>query len=99
MLLSPIASLRLALGQTPMQALSPRGMARDIGKGWFDYLLCCGVIWGISIAFGAAQSAFWPLIVVSFPVQVYLQLVWASMLGQYAQAYLLESNPPTAAES
>lgn len=89
MAFSPIASLRLALGDSPGTAISPRGMFRDIKRGWFDYLLCSVVVWAISVGFGMAQSAFWPLIVVSYPVQVYLQLVWANLLGQYARAYLL----------
>jgi hypothetical protein len=33
------------------------------------------------------------LTMVSFPVQVYLQLVWANLLGQYARAHLLDSQP------
>lgn len=88
MIFSPIATLRLALGKTPLQALSLRGMLSDIGKGWVDYVLCGVIVWAISMAFSAAQAAFFPLIIVSFPVQVYLQLVWASLLGQYARAYL-----------
>lgn len=92
MLFSPIASLRLAMGDSPKTSVNPAGMISDIRRGWFDYLICSVVVWVISILFGMAQSAFWPLIVVSYPVQVYLQLVWANLLGQYARAYLLESD-------
>ena len=93
MFFSPIASLRLAQGHSPLAALSLRGMLKDIARGWFDYLLCCCLVWGISVLFSIAQTAFWPLIVVSFPVQVYLQIVWASLLGQYARAYATSSSP------
>ena len=87
MLFSPIASLRVARGFGPLSAVSPRAMLSDIRRGWLDYLLCCVLTWGVSLVFSAAQTAFWPLIVISFPVQVYLQLVWANLLGQYARAY------------
>lgn len=90
MIFSPIASLRVALGHSALGAVSLPGMLGDIRKGWFDYLLCCLVVWGIGMLFSMAQTAFWPLVVVNFPVQVYLQLVWASLLGQYARAYLVE---------
>jgi hypothetical protein len=98
MLFSPIASLRVATGHTAFKALSLPGMIKDIARGWFDYLLCCGLVWGISVLFGMAQAAFWPLIVVGFPVQVYLQLVWANLLGQYAVAYPSSDWPRLNAE-
>ena len=88
MLISPMATLRLARGHSTIEALSLRGILGDIRKGWLDYLLCCVVTWGISIIFSAAQTAFWPLVIVAFPVQVYLQLVWSYLLGSYARAYL-----------
>jgi hypothetical protein len=88
MMFSPIASLRVALGHSALSAVSPLGMMRDIRRGLGDYLLCCAVVWGIGILFSMAQTGFWPLIVVNFPVQVTLQLVWAHLLGQYARAYL-----------
>lgn len=87
---SPMATLRLALGSTPFQAVSLKGILEDIGRGFGDYLLCCVLVWGVSVLFQMAQAAFWPLVLVTFPAQVYLQLVWANLLGQYAQAYLPE---------
>lgn len=84
----PIASLRLALGKGPLAALSLRGMLADIRKGWGSYLICCVVLSLAGLLFSLAQTAFPPLILVNYPVQVYLQLVWASLLGQYARAYL-----------
>ncbi len=90
LLISPMATLRLALGAGPTQAVRLREVLKDIGRGWGDYLLCCILVWGVSILFQMAQAAFLPLILVAFPAQVYLQLVWAHLLGQYAQAYLPE---------
>jgi hypothetical protein len=90
MLVSPMATLRLALGAGPLQAVHPGSWWADVRRGWFDYLLCCCLVWGASVLFQALQAAFWPLIVISFPAQVYLQLVWANLLGQYARAYLPE---------
>lgn len=92
MLFSPIASLRLARGLSPSTSVAPRGMLGDIRRGWLDYLLCCVLTWGVSMIFSAAQTAFWPLVVISFPVQVYLQLVWANLLGQYARVYFPEQG-------
>ena len=89
LLISPMASLRLARGASPLEALYLEKLFSDIRLGWPDYLLCCLVCWGISLAFQAAQAAFLPLIIVSFPAQVYLQLVWSNLLGQYARAYRL----------
>lgn len=90
MAFTPMASLRLARGSSVRQALSFRGLRQDIRAGFGDYLLCCVLLWGISVLFSLAQAAFWPLMVISFPVQVYLQLVWAHLLGQYARIYLGE---------
>lgn len=90
LLVSPMATLRLALGATPLQAVSLKGILKDIQKGFGDYLLCCLVVWGVSVLFQMAQAAFWPLVLVTFPAQVYLQLVWANLLGQYALVYLPE---------
>ncbi|MBS2040553.1 DUF4013 domain-containing protein [bacterium] len=90
LLVSPMATLRLALGASPLHAVSLKGILQDIGKGFGDYLLCCVLVWGVSVLFQMAQAAFWPLILVTFPSQVYLQLVWANLLGQYAVAYLPE---------
>ena len=90
LLVAPMATLRLALGSGPWQSVQMTGVLQDIGRGWGDYLLCCILVWGASIAFQLAQGAFFPLILVSFPAQVYLQLVWAHLLGQYARAYLSE---------
>lgn len=90
LLVSPMATLRLALGATPLQAVSLKGIVQDIGRGFGDYLLCCVLVWGVSVLFQMAQAAFWPLVLVTFPAQVYLQLVWAHLLGQYALAYLPE---------
>ncbi len=90
LLISPMATLRLALGETPFQAVNLNGILRDIGKGFGDYLLCCVLVWGVSVLFQMAQAAFWPLVLVTFPAQVYLQLVWANLLGQYALAYMPE---------
>lgn len=99
MFFSPIASLRLAQGHGPLAALSLSGMLKDIRRGWFDYLLCCCLVTALSVLFSLAQTAFWPLVVVSFPVQVYLQIVWASLLGQYARAYPIASPPEPASPS
>ena len=93
LLVSPMATLRLALGETPWRALQPGPLLADIRRGWFDYGLCCVVVWGASLMFQMLQAAFFPLIVVSFPAQVYLQLVWANLLGQFARAYLAERIP------
>ena len=90
LLISPMATLRLALGASPLEAVSLKGILRDISKGIGDYLLCCLLVWGVSVLFQMAQAAFWPLILITFPSQVYLQLVWANLLGQYAVAYLPE---------
>lgn len=90
LLVSPMATLRLALGATPFQAVRLTGILSDIQRGFGDYLLCCVLVWGVSVLFQMAQAAFWPLVLVTFPAQVYLQLVWANLLGQYAQAYLPE---------
>jgi hypothetical protein len=88
LLFSPMATLRLALGKGPLEALSPKGLLADIRKGWGDYLMCCVLVGALSMGFTAAQTAFPLLIVVSFPMQVYLQLVWSYLLGGYAKAYL-----------
>lgn len=90
MLVSPMATLRLALGAGPLQSVRPSAWWADVRRGWFDYLLCCVLVWGGSVLFQLLQAAFWPLIVIAFPAQVYLQLVWANLLGQYARAYLPE---------
>lgn len=95
LLLSPMATLRLALGASPLESLSVRGIFRDIGRGWLDYVLCCALVWGISIGFQVLQGAFPPLILIGFPAQVYLQLVWAHLLGQFARAYLQDRCPLT----
>lgn len=88
LLISPMATLRLALGESPWQSLQIRPLLADIAPGWLDYLLCCLLVWGLSLAFQLAQAAFWPLILISFPAQVYLQLVWSNLLGQYGRNYL-----------
>lgn len=94
MLFAPMASLRLALGHSPLASLSPAGLWCDIRRGAIDYFLCCLLVGCLSLLFSLAQSAFWPLILVGFPVQVYLQLVWASLLGQYARAYRMDRPEP-----
>ncbi len=91
LLISPMATLRLARGASPLRALNLDELFGEIRQGWTDYLICCLVCWGLSLAFQAAQAAFLPLIIVSFPAQVYLQLVWAHLLGQYARAHSLGS--------
>lgn len=91
LLVSPMATLRLARGAGPWRALNFDELFAEIRLGWSDYFLCCLVCWGLSLAFQAAQAAFLPLIIVSFPAQVYLQLVWAHLLGQYARAHGLGS--------
>lgn len=93
MVVSPMATLRLALGSTAWEAVQPGAVLADIRRGWFDYLLCCVLVWGASVLFQTMQAAFFPLIVVAFPAQVYLQLVWANLLGQFARAYLPERIP------
>ena len=90
LLVAPMSTLRLALGSGPWQAVRFQSVFSDIGRGWGDYLLCCVLVWGLSIVFQIAQGAFFPLILISFPAQVYLQLVWAHLLGQYARAYLAD---------
>ncbi len=87
----PIASLRLATGHSVTSALSPRGMLSDIRKGWFCYLLAVVILAAAGLLFSLAQGAVPPLILLNYPVQVYLQLVWASVLGQYARGYLRPS--------
>lgn len=89
----PIASLRLALGKSVLAALSPGGMLGDIRKGWFCYVLAVGILAAAGLLFSLAQTAFPPLILLNYPVQVYLQLVWASVLGQYARGYLGHETP------
>lgn len=84
----PIASLRLATGHSVTSALSPGGMLRDIRKGWFCYFLAVLILALAGLLFSLAQGACPPLILLNYPVQVYLQLVWASVLGQYARGYL-----------
>lgn len=95
----PIASLRLAVGHPVLQALSLGGMLRDIRKGWFTYLTAVVLISLAGMGFTAAQTACPPLILVNYPVQVYLQLVWASILGQYARGYLLPAGEPAPHDS
>jgi len=84
----PIASLRLALGNSVLGSLAPGGMLSDIRKGWFCYLLAVAILALAGLLFSLAQTACPPLILLNYPVQVYLQLVWASVLGQYARGYL-----------
>jgi len=96
LVVAPMATMRLALGSSAWDAVQMKAVLGDIRRGWGDYLLCCLVLWGISLLFQIAQGAFFPLILVSFPAQVYLQLVWAHLLGQYALAYLPERIGPRA---
>lgn len=93
MLVSPMATLRLALGAGALESVRPGPWLADVRRGWFDYLLCCLLVWGGSVVFQAMQAAFWPLVVIAFPAQVFLQLVWANLLGQYARAYLPDRIP------